>query len=125
MIASPSRPRISKIPSTGSRQLSSISRSVPVRSGRLATNRSTTVWPSGRRYCNVNRSMVLIASASSISSRPASSMAAASDRFKRGLHAKSTRSRFRSALRLMRTARSFLPRRPFTPAPGRVRPAAG
>ena len=40
MIASPTLLRISKIPSTGSRQPSSISRSAAVRSGRLATKRS-------------------------------------------------------------------------------------
>ena len=124
MIASPSLLRISKIPSTGSRQPSSISRSAVSRSGRLATNRSTTVLPSGRRYCNANRSMVPIASASSTSSRPALSRAAASDRSRRGLHAKSTRSRFSSVLRSMRTASPSSPRRVFTPAPGPVRPAA-
>ena len=103
MIASPSLLRISKIPSTGSRQPSSISRSAASRSGRLATNRSTTVLSSGRRYCNANRSMMPIASASSNSSMPALSMAAPSDRFMRGLHANSTRSRFSAVLRATRT----------------------
>ncbi len=66
MIASPSWPRISKFPSTRSRQLSSISRSAS-RSGRLATNRSTTVSPPGRRCCSANQSMAPIAPVSSSS----------------------------------------------------------
>ena len=66
MIASASWPWISKIPSTGSRQLSSISRSAS-RSGRLATNRSTTVSPPGRRCCSANHSMAPIAPVSSSS----------------------------------------------------------
>ena len=49
-----------EIPSTGSRQLSSISRSAS-RSGRLATNRSTTVSPHGRRCYSANQSMAAAA----------------------------------------------------------------
>ena len=101
-IASRSLPRISKIPSTGSRQPRSISRSAAVRSGLLARNWSSTVLPFGRRCWSANRSMRPTASPSS-SSPPgpaAFSMNRARCRSNRGPHAKSTRAplQFRAAL---------------------------
>ena len=151
MSESPSLPRISKIPSTGSRQPRSISRSAALRSGQLARNWSSTVLPFGRRYKSANRSMASIASSSiSTSWGPAlSSMNRSRCRSIRGLSAKPTKARFSSALRSMSeasdrssppwfmargatsllrparrvTARPATPCR--TPAARRVRPAPG
>src|SRR5215813_7473356 len=97
---------ISKIPSTGSRQPRSISRSVAVRSGRPARNWSRTVLPFGRRRWSANRSMTPTASPSlsSCQGSVASSMNCSSCRSNRGLSAKSTKARFSSALRAMREA---------------------
>jgi hypothetical protein len=106
MSESPSLPRISKMPSTGSRQPRSIFRSSVPRPGQLARNWSSTVWPFGRRYRSANRSTASTASSSiSTSSGPAlSSMNRSRCRFNRGLSAKSTKARFSSALRSMRQA---------------------
>src|SRR5215467_3427008 len=102
---------ISKIPSTGSRQPRSISRSVAVRSGRSARNWSRTVLPFGRRRWSANRSMTPIAwpPLSSCQGSVASSMNCSSCRSNRGLSAKSTRARFSSALRSMREASDGAP----------------
>ena len=106
MSESPSLPRISKIPSTGSRHRRSISRSAALRSGQLARNWSSTDLPFGRRYKSANRSTASIASSSiSTPSGPApSTMNRSRCRSIRGLSAKSTKARFSPALRSMSEA---------------------
>src|SRR5260370_11320193 len=107
MIASPARSRISKTPSTTSRQPSSICRSASVSSGCAETKTSTTVRPSASGRCKMKWSRRLANSPSSVTVLPMPLLTASSScREKRRERANSTSWRFNSLQRSSRSAAS-------------------